>query len=73
MNLRVGLIIISFYNRQKIYEAISRNQAKLDWKRKLWNLFLRNFRTFVANFYLLKEDWVLGSASYNFCDFSNIS
>ena len=57
----------------KIYETMSRNQAKLDRTRKLWNLFLCNFWPLVPNFYLRKEDWVLSSASYHFCDIPNIS
>ena len=48
----------------KMYEAMSRNQAKLDRTRKLWNLFLRNFWWLVPNFYLRKKEWVLGSVSY---------
>ena len=38
-----------------------------------WNLFLRNFWALVPNFYSRKEDWVLGSVSYHFCDIPNIS
>ena len=57
----------------KIYEIMSRNQAKLDKTRKLWNLFLRNFGPLVPILYLRNEDWVLGSVSYHFCDIPNNS
>ena len=61
----------------KIYETVSRNQsrnqAKVDRTRKLWNMFLCNFCPLVPNFYLRKGDWVLGSVSCHFCDFPNIS
>ena len=57
----------------KIYETMSRNQAKVDRTRKLWNMFLCNFCPLVPNFYLRKGDWVLGSVSHHFCDFPNIS
>ena len=56
----------------KICETMSRNQAKLDRTRKLWNLLLHNFWPLVPNFYLQKEDWGLGSVSYHFCDIPNI-
>ena len=45
----------------KIYETISRIQAKLNRARKLWNLPLDNFWPLVPIFYLRKEDWVLVS------------
>ena len=57
----------------KIYETMSRNQAKLDRTRNLWNLFLRNFWPLALKFYLQKEDWVLGSVSYHLCDINNFS
>ena len=49
------------------------NRGQLDRTRKLWNLFLRNFWPLVPNFYLWKEDWVLDSVSYHFCDILSIS
>ena len=50
----------------KIYEIMSRNQAKV------WYLFLPNFWPPVPKFYFLKEDWVLVFVSTHFWDFSNI-
>ena len=57
----------------KIYETMPRNQAKLDRTGKLLNLFLRNFWPLVPTLYLRKEDLVLGSVAYHFCDIPNIS
>ena len=57
----------------KIYGTMSRNLAKLDRTRTLWNMFLLNIWPLVPNFYMWNDDWVLGSASSTFCDIPNIS
>ena len=53
----------------KIYETMSRNQAKLVRTSKLWYPFLRDFWPLVPKCHFWKGDCVLSSASTHFWDF----
>ena len=57
----------------KIYETMSKNQAKWERTKKLLYLFFDHSWPLVPKFYLYKGDQVLGSDSFHSWDFSLIS
>ena len=58
----------SHYNRrQNLWNNVKKSSKVGQAK------FLRNFWPLVPIFYLRKDGWVLGSASYHFCDIPNVS
>ena len=67
-----GEEIITYNCGQNLWNN-AKKSSKIGQDKKTLKLFLRNFWPLVPNFYLRKEDWVLGSVSYHFCDIPNIS